>query len=86
MCKLEDRQIQVFGHFDWVGRLRCPFLRDEMQPRAVRFPHLFCRDYFATKIGKSNKLLLDGLQPFVPLSVSDLSICSMPAVAPKLFI
>jgi hypothetical protein len=47
---------------------------------------LFCRDYFATKIGKSNKLLLDGLQPFVPLSVSDLSICSMPAVAPKLFI
>ena len=85
MCKLEDRQIQVFGRFD-VGRLRCPFLRDEMQPRAVRFPHLFCRDYFATKIGKSNKLLLDGLQPFVPLSVSDLSICSMPAVAPKLFI
>ena len=69
---------------DEVGRLRCPFLLDEMQPRAVLFPHLFCRDNFATKVGKSNKLLLDGLQAFIPLSVSDLSLCSIPALAPKL--
>ncbi len=51
-------ETEVFGRFDWVGRLRCPFLRDEMQPRAVRFPYLFCRDNFASKIGKSNKLML----------------------------
>jgi len=61
-------------------------LRDEIQPRAVRFPHLFCRDNLATKVGKSNKLMLDGLQAFIPLSVSDLSICSIPALTPKLFI
>ena len=57
-----------------------------MQPRAVRFPHLFCRDNFATKVGKSNKLMLDGLQAFIPLSVSDLSLCSIPASTPKLLI
>jgi hypothetical protein len=57
-----------------------------MQPRVVRFPYLFRRDNFATKVGKSNKLMLDGLQPFVPLSVSDLSLCSIPALTPKLLI
>ena len=71
---------------DEVGRLRCPFLLDEMQPRAVLFPHLFCRDNFATKVGKSNKLKLDRLQPFVPLSVSDLSLCSIPPLTSKLLI
>ncbi len=50
------------------------------------FPHLFCRDNFATKIGKSNKLMLDGLQALIPLSVSDLSLCSIPALTPKLLI
>ncbi len=57
-----------------------------MRPRAVPFPHLFCRDNFATKIGKSNKLMLDGLQALIPLSVSDLSLCSIPALTPKLLI
>ena len=50
------------------------------------FPYLFRGDNFATKISKSNKFKLDRLQPFVPPSVSDLSICSMPTVAPRLFI
>ncbi len=50
------------------------------------FPHLFCRDNFATKVGKLNKLLLDGLQAFIPLSVSDLSLCSIPALTSKLLI
>ena len=71
---------------DEVGRLRCPFLLDEMQPRAVLFPHLFCGDNFATKVGESNKLKLDRLQPFVPLSVSDLTLCSVPALTSKLLI
>ena len=50
------------------------------------FPHLFCRDNFATKVGKSNKLKLDRLQPFVPLSMSDLTLCSVPALTSKLLI
>jgi hypothetical protein len=57
-----------------------------MQPRAVLFPHLFCRDNFAAQVGESNKLMLDRLQALVPLSVRDLSLCSIPALAPKLFI
>ncbi len=57
-----------------------------MQPRAVPFPHLLCRDNFAAKVGESNKLMLDGLQAFIPLSVSDLSLCSIPALTPKLLI
>jgi hypothetical protein len=57
-----------------------------MQASAVHFPHLFCRNNFATKVCESNKLMLDRLQPFAPLSVSDLSICSIPAVTPKLLI
>jgi hypothetical protein len=55
-----------------LGRL---FLLDEMQPSAVLFPHLLCRNNFATKVGKSNKLMLDGLQLFIPPPVSDLRIC-----------
>jgi len=66
--------------------LRCPFLLDEMQPRAVLFFHFFCRNNSAAKVCELHKLLLDCLQPFSPLSVSDLSICSIPAVTPKLLI
>jgi hypothetical protein len=33
-----------------------------------------------------NKLALDCLKPFIPLSVSDLDICSIPALTPKLLI
>jgi len=41
------------------------------------FSHLFCRNNLATKICELNKFKLDRLQPFVPLSVSDLRICSI---------
>jgi hypothetical protein len=47
---------------------------------------LFCRNHFAAKLCQLNKLALDRLQPFVPLSVGDLSICSIQAVTPKLLI
>jgi len=38
------------------------------------------------KCRKLYKLMLDRLQPFVPLSVSDLKSCSILAVTPKLLI
>ncbi len=57
-----------------------------MQPGAVLFSHLFRRNDFATQVGKSNKLLLDRLQPLIPLSASDLSICSLSTIAPRLII
>lgn len=50
------------------------------------FSHLFCGDNFATKVGELNKLLLDCLQPFHSFSVSDLSLCSIYFVTPKLLI
>ncbi len=86
MQSWEARVDRYRGRLDQVGKLRCPFLLDEMQPRAVLFPHLFCRNNFTTKVCEANKLMLDCLQPFIPLSVSDLSICSIPAVTPKLLI
>jgi len=52
----------------------------------VLFSHLFCRNNFATKVSELNKLMLDRLQPFVPPSVSDLSICSTRGVTPKFLI
>jgi hypothetical protein len=58
---------------DQAGMLGCPFLIDEMQPRAVVFSHLFCRNNIATKVCEANKLMLDSLQPFIPPPVSDLS-------------
>ena len=51
------------------------FLLDQMQARAVLFPHLFCRNNFATKVGKSHEFMLDSLQSFIPPTVTDLSIC-----------
>ena len=50
------------------------------------FLHLLRRNNLATKVCESYKLMLDRLQPFVPLPVSDLSICSIPALTPKLLI
>jgi len=57
-----------------------------MQPGTVLFFHLFCRDNPAAEIRQLHKLLLDCLQPFIPLSVSDLSSGPVPTVAPKLLI
>lgn len=66
--------------------LRSPFLRDQMQPGAVFFLHLFCRHNLASKISELHKLALNRLQPFIPLSVSDLEIRSIPALTPELLI
>jgi len=66
--------------------LRCPFLLDQMQPGTVLLLHLFGRDYSAAKVCQLHQLLLDSLQPFIPLSVSDLSRGSIPTVAPKLLV
>ena len=41
--------------------LRSPFLCDEMQPGAVLFLHLFCRNNSAAKVCKLHKLVLDCL-------------------------
>ena len=57
-----------------------------MQPGAMLFLHLFGRDNSAAKVCQLHKLLLDCLQPFIPLFVSDLNIWSIPTVAPKLLI
>ncbi len=67
------------------GTLRCSFV-DEMQPIAVLFSQLFCRNNFASKVCELNKLLLDRLQPFVSLYASELSICPIRAVTAKLLI
>ena len=66
--------------------LRCPFLLDQVQPSAMVLPHLFCRNDFPTKLPELNKLMLDRLQPLVPPSMNDLSICPIQAVPPKLLI
>jgi len=57
-----------------------------MQPGAVLFLHLFRRNDPAAKVCELNQFMLDCLQPFIPLSVSDLNICSIPTVKPKLTI
>jgi hypothetical protein len=73
-----------FHHAETRGRT--PLVLEGMQPRVVLFPHLCRRNDFATQVGKSNKLLLDRLQPFIPLSASDLSICSVSAITPNVLI
>ena len=42
-------------------KLRCPFLLDEMQPRAVLFLHLFSRNNSAAKVCELQELMLDCL-------------------------
>jgi len=50
------------------------------------FPHLFCRNDSAAKVCELRKFLLDGLQPFMPLAVSDVILCPALASSPKLLI
>ena len=57
-----------------------------MQPGTVLFLHLLGRDNSAAKVCQLHQLLLDCLQPLIPLSVSDVGSCSIPTVAPKLLI
>jgi hypothetical protein len=57
-----------------------------MQPGTVLFLHLFGRDNSAAQVGQLPKLLLDLLQPFIPLPMSDLSRGSIPTGAPKLLV
>jgi hypothetical protein len=67
-------------------KLQRPFLLRWMQPGAVLFSHSFGRNHLASKIGESNQLLLDSLQTFVPLSVSNLGLNCFTAAASKLLI
>jgi hypothetical protein len=57
-----------------------------MQPGAVLLLHLFYGVDLSPKGGKLCKFLLDGLQPLMPLAVSDLSICFIFAVTPILLV
>lgn len=57
-----------------------------MQSRAMLFLHLFGRDNSAAKVCELHQLLLDCLQPFIPLSVGDVSCCSIPTVTPELLV
>ena len=57
-----------------------------MQSRAVLFLHLFGRDNSAAKVCELYQLLLDCLQPFIPLSVGDLSCGSIPTVTAELLV
>jgi hypothetical protein len=52
----------------------------------VRILQLLCRNRFAAKVRELPKFMLDFLQSFTSLSVSDLNNGSMPAVTPKLLI
>lgn len=57
-----------------------------MQPGAVLFLHLLCRNNSAAKVCKLQKLALNRLQPFTSLPMSDLTLGSIPAEPPKLLI
>jgi len=48
--------------------------------------HLFDRNHFAAEIGELGQLLLNGLKPFVSLSVSDLGVGSISPLEPVLLI
>ena len=58
--------------------LRSLFLLDETQTGTILFFHLLNRKNPAAKISDLGKFLLDCLQPFMPLAVSNLSLCSDP--------
>ena len=57
-----------------------------MQPRAVLFPHLLNRKSSVTELGELDKFLLNLLQSFQPVVVSDVGFCSLLASKPILFI
>jgi len=84
MQSLEGRVNKYFGFPP--PETRGALLFEGMQPRPVLFPHLCRGNDFATQVGKSNKLLLDRLQPSIPLSASNLSICPVSAITPNFLI
>jgi hypothetical protein len=51
--------------------------------RALFFLHLFRRNNSAAKVRQLYKLMLNCLQPSIPLSMSDLNVCPGPALTPK---
>ena len=57
-----------------------------MQTGAVLFFPLFDRENPSAKASELDQFLLDGLQPFLPLAVGDLSLCFIAAVTPILVI
>ncbi len=57
-----------------------------MKSRTVLFLHLLGGNNSAAKVGELQKFLLDCLQPFIPLLVSDLGVRSGSAVPPELLI
>lgn len=57
-----------------------------MQPRAVPFLHLFDRKNLGAKASELDKFLLDCLQTFLPLDVSDLSLRAIPAMKLMFFV
>jgi hypothetical protein len=65
-----------------VNPLRRSLLLDRME-RAMFFLHLLRRNNSAAKVRQLYKLMLNCLQPSIPLSVSDLNVCPTPALTPK---
>jgi len=51
----------------------------------LSFP-LFHRENSSAKVSELAEFLLDGLEPFMPLAVSDLSFCSVVALTPILIV
>jgi hypothetical protein len=66
--------------------LRSPFLLDELQPGAMLFFHLLRRMNSAAQVCDLHQFMLDGLQPFMPLAVNDLSSRPLQAFLSKLSI
>ena len=54
-----------------------------MQPGAVLFFPLFDRENSSAKVNELDQFLLDFLQPFMPLAVSDLSLGSIAALTTR---
>jgi hypothetical protein len=57
-----------------------------MQPRTVLFFPLFDGENSPAKTRQLYQFLLDCLKPFLPLAVSDMSLCIVMALTPILFI
>ncbi len=61
-------------------------LLSKMQPRTVLFFPLFDGENSPAKTRQLYQFLLDCLKPFLPLAVSDMSLCVVVALTPILFI
>lgn len=57
-----------------------------MQPGAVLFLHLFYGTNLPAEAGELRKFLLDGLQPFLPLAMRDVSIGFISVLTPILLV